>query len=558
MRLHTNLHYQASFSVRSREGSDESWKLLVKTVRSWMREKSGIGDSIGGSWFYTYGKTEHPHIRGQFVETNREIGSGTPDEPEFWAARMQIQDRTIPDRYWRTDIGLMAKGGGEFTVGVTVENFLRPGYLGPEPIPPSFSAPQIVERLLADYWMPHSGDLPLTNGPLEFQASEVPEILSLLASTQRRCPIVWVTRERTYLDPLVAPHGLTAKIAGAAAILVSRDGEAESALIEALPRRFRAMDGMVRIYQPGVRLDNEMDAGRHRYYSKYQIDELGPSQVAVEIIRALTRRMDLGRHDAVFSLEDVADRHRRNRLSQLRSDRSGERDDELIQLLEEDNERLGQQVEELQAEIDALELKTLQFEEDAEEAKRRGDHELTYRLEAEKGLAIANRSLETIEQFKELPSNILECAERIQALHGQKIVFTDAAMASAKDASFNDVRDDLPDVWRLLWGLATDLHELVFQKDLERRTLEAEFKSRTGFDFSFTESDTTRRDNKLMAKRQFVFGGKELSMEPHAKIDRTDRSRFLRVHLAVDQECRRIVVNHCGDHLENAASRKRN
>lgn len=556
MRLQTNLHYQAAFDVCPAEQA-EAWKILVKTVRAWMRERSGFGDQIGGSWFYTYGKVEHPSIRGQSVETNREIGSGTSEQPEFWSARMQIQDRSAPERFWRTDVGVTARGEGRYTVAITVMNFLRPGYMGAEPPAPSFSAPQITERLLADYWRPHSGDLPLTNGPLWFRADEVPYIINLLQSRQRRCPIVWVSRERTYRDPIVAPHGLTSKIAGAAAILVSCDGDAEAALIDALPYKFRAVDGMVRIYQPGARLEDEWDAGRHRYYSRAQIEELGASQVAVEIIRALTRRMDLGRHDGVFSIEDVRDRHRRGRLSQLRENRSETGDHELIQLLEEDNARLEQLVDDLESEVNELELRVLEAEEKAEENRRQCEQAVSFRVDAEKALAAANRSRDAIDTFRKLPTSVLECASIVQALHGQRIVFTENALDSAKDASFNDVREDLQDVWGLLWGIATDLHELVFDKNLERRALEQEFKARTGFDFSFTESDTTRRDSRLMAKREFTFEGKNFLMEPHAKLDRSDRNRYLRVHIACDHDRRLIIVNHCGDHLDNAATRKR-
>lgn len=557
MRIHTNLHYQASFDVRPKDGSPEAWKTLVKTVRAWMRERSGLGDELGQSWFYTYGTSKHPTILNQFVETNREVGEGTVDQPEYWAARMQIQDKSAPERYWRTDIGIIARKNQEFTVGVTVTHFLRSGYVGAEPMPPAFSAPQILERLLADYWMPHSGDLPLTNGPLPFGVDDVPHILSLLSSTDRRCPIVWVTRERTHFDPLVAPHGLTSKIAGAAAILVSEDGEAESALIDALPYRFRAMDGMVRIYQPGVRLDDDRDSGRHRYYSKNQIYELGPSQVAVEIIRALTRRMDLGRHDAIFTIEDVQDRHRRSRLRQIREAQVPGVESELFELFEADNKRLEEKVDDLQKENEQL-LFDLEVAKEAEQRSSEQEAIATKaRVEAEKSLGLAQKSLEAITCFRKLPETVQGCVELIAELHPQRIVFTDRALATAKDAKFNDVKGDIGDVWSLLWALATDLHDLTFNQSLERRQLEQEFKARSGFDISFTESDTTRRNPKLIAQRQFTYAGRELSMEPHAKLDRKDKNRFLRVHFVVDKESGLIVVNHCGDHLDNAATRKR-
>lgn len=560
MRIHTNLHYQASFDVQPKDGSPEAWKTLVKTVRAWMRERSALGDELGQSWFYAYGGCKHPTILNQFVETNREIGDGTPDQPQFWAARMQIQDNSAPERYWRTDIGVIARDSAEFTVGVTVTNFIRSGYLGPEPTPPSFSAPQIVERLLADYWMPHSGDLPLTNGPLPFGVDDVPHILDLLSSTERRCPIVWVTREKTYLEPLVVPHGLSKKIAGAAAILVSEGGEAESALIEALPYRFRAMGGMVRIYQPGVRLDDDWDSGRHRYYSKNQIDESGPSQVAVEIIRALTRRLDLARHDAVFTVEDVQDRHRRNRLRQLREAHVPGADSELVELVElfeADNKRLDEKVVELQEENQQLEFDLELAREGEQRAKDQEVIATTARVEAEKQLGLAQKPLEAIAHFRKLPETIQECVGLIAELHPRRIAFTDRAFDTAKDAEFNDVKSDIGDVWSLLWALATDLHDLSFNQTFERRQLEQEFKSRSGCDISFTESDTTRSNPKLMALRLFTYEGRELSMEPHAKLDRKDRNRFLRVHFALDKESGLIVVNHCGNHLDNAATRKR-
>jgi hypothetical protein len=558
VRLQTNLHYQASFDVRPTDGSPKAWKNLVKTVRAWMRERSGLGDELGQPWFYMYGCYKHPTIPKQFVETNREVGNGTPDQPEYWAARMQIQDRSAPERYWRTDIGMIARQSNEFTVGITVTNFLRPGFLGAEPNTPAFSAPKIVERLLADYWMPHSGDLPLTNGPLPFGVKDVSHILELLSSTERRCPIVWVTRERTHLDPLVAPHGLASKIAGTAAILVSEDGAAESALIEALPYRFRAMDGMVRIYQPGVRLDDESDSGRHRYYSKNQIEERGSSQVAVEIIRALTRRMDLGRYDTVFTLEDVQDRHRRSRLRQLREAHVPGVDSELFELFEADNKRLNEMVDDLQKENEQLKFDL----ELAKEAEQRANDQATIatkaRVEAEKQLGLAQRPLKAIAHFRKLPDSILMCVELIAEIHAQRIVFTDRALDTAKDAEFNDVKSDIGDVWSLLWALATDLPDLSFNQSLERRQVEQEFKSRSGFDISFTESDTTRNNPKLMALRQFPYQGRELSMEPHAKLDRKDKNKFLRVHFAVDKGSGLIVVNHCGNHLDNAATRKRN
>lgn len=267
--------------------------------------------------------------------------------------------------------------------------------------------------------------------------------------------------------------------------------------------------------------------------------------------------MDLGRRDAVFTLEDVQDRHRRNRLRQLREAHVPGVDSELFELFEADNMRLEEKVDDLQTENEQLQFNLELAKEAEQRAMDQAAIEVSARVEAEKRLGIAQRPLEAIEQFRTLPQTIRECAELIGKLHSQKILFTDKALDSAKDAEFNDVKSDIADVWSLLWSLATDLHELSFNQTLERRQLEQEFKSRSGFEVTFTESETTRRNPKLMALRQFSHEERDLSMEPHAKLDRKDRNRYLRVHFAVDKESGMIVVNHCGNHLDNAATRKR-
>ncbi|HWD41302.1 MAG TPA: hypothetical protein VG944_20830 [Fimbriimonas sp.] len=198
--------------------------------------------------------------------------------------------------------------------------------------------------------MPHSGSLNLTKGPMEFGVEDVPHIIDLLTSV-RRCPIVWITREKPHLWRLLNPDWLFSKTAGAAFILVSRDDEAESALRQALPPGVRASDGSIRIYEPSVELEKEWDSIRHRHYTKFKLEHLRPEDREREIVRGVIQRMDLGRHDAIFSVEDVQAKHRHNRLRQLRDVYSLGPDSELIQLLETENKHLEERIEELQQEI---------------------------------------------------------------------------------------------------------------------------------------------------------------------------------------------------------------
>jgi hypothetical protein len=226
MRSPPDLHYYTVFDVRPSDGSPDPWKTLVKTIQAWMRNRSDFGDQLELSWFYTRGRRQQPANESQFVETNFEVGNGTLERPEFWAARMQTRDTWIRDRYWRTDIGITALPGNEFTIIATVTHFLQPDYAGA--VEPSFSVPEIVVQLQADYWMPRFRVDNLNNGP--------------------------------------------------------------------------------------------------------------------------NRRVDLGRNDPVSTIEDVQNRHRRNRIGQLRDVSTQGADSELVELLEAENRYLEERVYELQRE----------------------------------------------------------------------------------------------------------------------------------------------------------------------------------------------------------------
>jgi hypothetical protein len=159
MRPTTYLHFHTVFNVRPSDDSPDPWKTLVKTIQVWMRRKSDFGDQLQLSWFCTQGRRQDPTNESQFVETSCEVGNGTREKPEFWAARMEKRDksvrgdRSVRDRYWRTDIGITALYGNEFTIAVTVTHFQQPGQISaPDPLP---SVPKIVFELQAEYWMPH-------------------------------------------------------------------------------------------------------------------------------------------------------------------------------------------------------------------------------------------------------------------------------------------------------------------------------------------------------------------------------------------------------------------
>lgn len=106
--------------------------------------------------------------------------------------------------------------------------------------------------------------------------------------------------------------------------------------------------------------------------------------------------------------------------------------------------------------------------------------------------------------------------------------------------------------WKLLHSLATVLPDLMFS-DNQAGDISAQFKTATGFEMSMSEGKLTKANARLVSSRVVSFDGKQWDITPHAK---SDKSKHLRVHFALDHDKKRVIVGHCGDHLETAGTRR--
>jgi len=103
--------------------------------------------------------------------------------------------------------------------------------------------------------------------------------------------------------------------------------------------------------------------------------------------------------------------------------------------------------------------------------------------------------------------------------------------------------------------MATVLHPLLFDAPDENIDLERVFREKTGFDLGMSEGRSTKRDKKFMKLRQDVCEGRTVEIIPHIKVG-SKEPRLLRVHFFVDNDKKRIVIGHCGGHLDNFSTRR--
>ena len=154
--------------------------------------------------------------------------------------------------------------------------------------------------------------------------------------------------------------------------------------------------------------------------------------------------------------------------------------------------------------------------------------------------------IEAISNLSELPKNLSEAVELIEVIFPEKLSFSDEAKKSAKTAS--SIPIDI--AWPCLFQMATTLHDLFFVESEKGIDIEKEFNDRTGLGLAMTEGKQTKRDPNFLKLRTIVHEGKEITIVPHVKSG-TKKPKLLRVYFCPDQEKKKLVVGHCGDHLAN-------
>lgn len=159
-----------------------------------------------------------------------------------------------------------------------------------------------------------------------------------------------------------------------------------------------------------------------------------------------------------------------------------------------------------------------------------------------------SKKLTVLGDIPELPSNLSSVVELMEQVQSDRLVFLPESKKSSKESKFQDVCPS----WSLLWKMSTILWSLVFEKELDKTSIEKEFKNQTSFELTFSEGKQTNRDSKFRELRKRTYLGKEVDITPHCKVDKS--KGMLRIHFYLDYERKLIVVGHCGNHLENYMS----
>ena len=138
-----------------------------------------------------------------------------------------------------------------------------------------------------------------------------------------------------------------------------------------------------------------------------------------------------------------------------------------------------------------------------------------------------------------------DCLAAIVALYPDRLIVLDSAWAAAKKARlFNAPRK----AFELLSKLCTDYYDAMVEGLGDREG--AAIFGKSGF--AARESETVENNKRARELRRFTYKGEIVEMVRHLKIGvKPSVAETFRAHFLWDSDARRIVLGHCGKHLDH-------
>lgn len=525
-----------------------------------------------------------------------------PRSLRAWALEYDEADGRRPERHWHTRIGLSTTADGTCIVNAKVTHYIVPGYFG-TPLPePHANIPNFIKELIGlKAYQCCIGETVVRRDALALgRMTFTPEFTENLLSPDREIPLVLITSDKEGKMPVKEVGRLTSALLGLANVYtLDMSANANRKSLNGLLSARSTCPGWatscsrLRIFPPHTDLESPASAAASRFYSKEAMDEWpgGPlaftdmlnrsfargyaktdddvlemadidlllQRIASERARAGIRelRARIGKAKTVAalplnadeaSLKDAEKRFERMTREAREMNERLEEQEQLIELYEEENERVMRQnraLEERMRELesDKSQLETLRYR--LVEAQGRADEKAAEAARLKDEAA----ALEKIDHF---PTSLVEELELAGRLWPERIVVLPEAVRSAAAYRYFDLDEE----WRILRTVATVLWDIYFG-DGDSSDIDEEFKRRSGFTHTLRESGATNASPALVKLRRRAYKGSEIDITPHIKgSGRRDSSKLhpFRLHYYADAEGKKIVIGHCGEHLDTAGS----
>lgn len=444
-------------------------------------------------------------------------------------------------RRWITEIGYEQTESNSALLSCVVSYSDRAGFIGPYQEEPSSSVPNLILDIIDDISLRLScGMDALDRNPHKLNVGDWPDFFEKIMSSKREIPYILVSpqvvnRQENKTMYLVDYSNLAKKLFGNAVIFFYDDPDFAKEMSCCNPD-YVCYGGAVRVYQPNVR-----EPYRHRYLSVEDIQEHGSESVVEFLFRAFAQNCDF--YEGFFCVEECLRKReefeRRKRLSEIHESyrvRLSEVEESTLSIAIQEEEKR------LQAESDVEKLKEALGEE------RGKTHLLEAQVEQFRSAAEENsglrQALDARHEMKEMPQNVEDVVSYFSRMYADRMAFSSEAFKSIKSCSI-----DPAELWEDFFALANNMCDLYRKGTGDIFKL---FREQTGKTAKRGEGAETRKDKTLMRQYEIQMDGETIDIEPHLTYAKLGQS----IHFGYSQGKKKVIIGHCGKHLDNYTTRK--
>ncbi|MAL02216.1 MAG: hypothetical protein CL536_08770 [Alcaligenaceae bacterium] len=466
--------------------------------------------------------------------------------PFWFCAQLSHRDELVSGRRWITEIGLRQEAED---APVECSLLLRTDEVSARVTAPiQVTRPRLVEQLIRS-----CNPLGLTPGLKVKQLTQesAPAFSHEVERAERDYPIAILSINRDGAYP-VQPERLRSILVGLADVVCVPADEDTFAIEEVVGRRFMAFGGALNIVFPGRQGERGNFYETFLMRSEDIIDLLEDGKsVESEVLAAISHRTNLPLSWRHISPDKVAQAALRAQLAKaIERARAGDHSqqlDEYIALLEAADQELKSKDEEL------LNLRSDYQVKDNEVRALKGDvanlkHALSGMQSSDdesgdiaEALAPIRDSVTAV--LKGGPS-LQQTVDLIATLYADRIKFLESSKNSAKESDRGGFRQGTK-AFELLHKLVTEYWQQLADGKSDQQA-KAVFGQNT---YSANEASALSNDGKR--RRTFSYRGRDFLMEKHLKHGVKDSlAETLRIHFEWVAAEKKIIVGHCGKHLD--------
>jgi len=520
----------------------KSRRLPVSRTTFALSDRNAFNDAIdlAQSWISETGKISLP--REAKDRTSFEIPSLNGDgvgsvirmddtQGAVWAARF---DNKINERIWSTELFVEQRVGGLARFGAQLAcqtSLSDPGF--------EHSRPRLVRSILEKLAAEADGES-LPEHFVEVQPDDIDDLISLLYRPARRLPVILVSTDDNG-GAQIDLKRLANRISGTAHLrYLATDASYE--LTRLATKKMSTFNGAVRIYMPGLDQRSEDPFEHPLWLSPFSGNN--PKLISQLVDRVLPLGFRDSDGDARFWRVSLL---RQASLQHLAAQKLGSREDQLsaeIDALKGEIDNIRETASSAEALMDEANDKLTHLQ--TEHARLiEENHNLKTQLFASFNTKSGKSSGITSSDVRALADSTLTIPFSLNIIKKSfpdRVHVLNSAFKSAEDSSNFRKQQKAFD---LLWTLCTEYYEKISNGigDVEARKL---FGSGN---YSSKESEKLSGPGK--DRRTFSYKGNDIFMEKHLKIGVADNaSDTLRIHFEWISEEKKIVLGHCGPHLD--------